>query len=752
MQVRMGLKRRFLRGTNESVVTLRYAHRHLCDCGMNGPQIEIEHTMISNITLNHSHALQQRRAPATRKSRRTYYHLNTVATLFAAICSASVAWANPTIQSIDLNPNPLIAGQSFAMVVAASPDVTQASATIDFHRSKSSSLQFSLTLQGTNWVASRVIPSDLDLRDNKDEAKVRVIVLDAQGHRDEKLFQANVIVPPVTAAFSGGILTVTGDDTDNAIVVSRDAGGNLLVNGGSVPISGGVSTIANTTLVRVFGLKGNDSITISDANGPMPPSSLFGGEGDDILTGSNNADDLDGGPGNDTLVGKGGADRLFGGPGNDTLIGGQGVDQLFGGEDNDQLVWNPGDGNDLVEGENGDDTLVFAGSNITENIAVAANGQRVLVLRDVGNIVMDCAGVEHVIVRAVSGSDVVTVNDLTGTEVKEVVVDLAAGASGDGLKDTVIVNATANDDHLTITGHTNQVTVAGLTATVKVINGEPANDEVIVNGLAGADVIDASAVEAGAIDLTLNGGQGDDTLIGGAGDDLLNGGTGADLMIGNAGDDAFVWNPGDANDTIEGGAGNDTLLFNGANIAETIDIAANGSRLRFVRNVASIVMDCNEVEVIKFNARGGADQITVNDLTGTGVTTVNLDLAQTPDTTTGDGATDTVIINGTNGEDVVVIAGATSVTGLPATINITGAESTDQLIIRLLDGDDVGQAGDLQLNAITLTIDGGKGADVLIGSPNNDTLLGGEGDDVLTGGPGQDVLDGGPGANVIIQD
>ena len=100
-------------------------------------------------------------------------------------------------------------------------------------------------------------------------------------------------------------------------------------------------------------------------------------------------------------------------------------------------------------------------------------------------------------------------------------------------------------------------------------------------------------------------------------------------MLG-AGDDTFVWNPGDGSDVVEGQDGIDTLLFNGANIAENIDISANGGRVRFTRDIGNITMDLNGVEQIQFNALGGADNITVNDLTGTDVTQVALDLAATP--------------------------------------------------------------------------------------------------------------------------
>ena len=83
------------------------------------------------------------------------------------------------------------------------------------------------------------------------------------------------------------------------------------------------------------------------------------------------------------------------------------------------------------------------------------------------------------------------------------------------------------------------------------------------------------------------------------------------------------------------------MVFNGANIDEKIDISANGGRVRFTRDVANITMDLNSVEHINFTALGGADTITVGDLTRTGVTQVNLDLSATPGTRLGDGSADT---------------------------------------------------------------------------------------------------------------
>src|SRR4051794_5806537 len=129
----------------------------------------------------------------------------------------------------------------------------------------------------------------------------------------------------VTATFSAGTLSVNGDSLDNTLTMSRDAAGKLLVNGGAVAVIGGTPTVANTSLIQVFGLGGNDVITLNEANGALPAAHLFGGAGNDVLTGGSGADQLFGQGGNDTLLGKGGQDFLFGGAGGGVLTrGGRG--------------------------------------------------------------------------------------------------------------------------------------------------------------------------------------------------------------------------------------------------------------------------------------------------------------------------------------------------------------------------------------------------------------------------------------------
>jgi Ca2+-binding RTX toxin-like protein len=431
-------------------------------------------------------------------------------------------------------------------------------------------------------------------------------------------------------------------------------------------------------------------------------------------------------------------------------LGDNGDDRAVLGAGDDVFQWNPGDGNDTIEGQDGFDTMLFFGANISENVDIVPNGGRVLFTRDIANVTMDLDDVEGIEFRALGGADNITVGDLSGTDVTRIDIDLRGpNGGGDGAADTVTVTGTQGADVFGVAGDAGGVTVTGLHATVNMFSPEQANDRLTLDGLGGDDVIDASSLEAGAVQLTMNGGLGADTLLGSQGDDLINGGDGDDTALMGAGDDTFVWNPGDDNDTLDGQDGADTMLFNGANIAEEITISANGEGATFFRNIATVRMDLNEVERIDFNALGGADKITINDLTGTDITEVNINLGGD------DGQADTIIINATSGDDVALVfgdSGGVSVVGLSTQVNIVGFEAAnDRIEIHTFAGEDVVEASGLAATGILLTADGGAGNDVLVGGDRADTLSGGDGDDVLIGGDGQDILDGGPGDNVVIQ-
>jgi Ca2+-binding RTX toxin-like protein len=541
----------------------------------------------------------------------------------------------------------------------------------------------------------------------------------------------------------------TGDGSADSVIV------NGTNNADNIQIAGAGASYTVTGLpavVNVTGSEGaNDSLSVNALGGADTVNAAGLPANIVKLT-------VDGGTGGDVITGSQGADIFIGGDGGDLITGGRGDDLALMGAGNDTFVWNPGDGSDVVEGQDGFDTMLFNGANVNERFDLSANGSRLRFTRDVGNIVMDTNEVEQVNLNALGGTDSVTVNDLTGTGVTNVNLNLADSSGGpDGAADSVIVSGTAGADNIVVDDTTaGGVKVGGLAAQVRISNQDPALDSLTVNAGAGDDVVNASGLPGGLINLTENGGAGVDFLIGSQGADLVNGGTGNDTALMGAGDDTFTWNPGDGSDIVEGQAGTDTLQFNGANIAEKIDLSANGSRLLFTRDIASIVMDVNDVERVNFQALGGADRMTVNDLTGTDVHEVNFDLAATAGGTTGDGAADTVIVNGTAGDDVAQVDGDSSgvvVSGLFATVRIRNAEAAnDTLTVSTLAGDDVIAASGLTADAVQLTEDGGDGNDILIGGAGNDNLDGGAGDDVLIGGPGQDVLDGGSGDNILLQD
>jgi Ca2+-binding RTX toxin-like protein len=278
----------------------------------------------------------------------------------------------------------------------------------------------------------------------------------------------------IKASFFPSTLAVFGDDLDNTIITSRDAAGNILINGGAVSINGGQPTVFNTDKIAEFGGNGNDTISLD--NGALPSAQLFGGDGNDVLTGGAAADQLFGGNGNDTLNGGNGDDILFGGAGDDTVVGDKGTDTAVLGAGNDTFIWNPGDGNDAVIGQVGFDTLDFRGANISENIVISANGPGVKFARANGNI--DLNGVERIQFEAQGDhADNITINDLTGTDVKEVAIDLGA----DDQADTVSINATKGQA-ITVTDKNGVVTVSGLASDVTISNFEEDRDHLVING------------------------------------------------------------------------------------------------------------------------------------------------------------------------------------------------------------------------------------------------------------------------------
>ena len=537
-----------------------------------------------------------------------------------------------------------------------------------------------------------------------------------------------------------------GDGQADTVIVNGTNGNDI------------IDVFGTGTSVSVLGLSARVNIShLEAANDTVVVNSLGGADGltaKTLVSGITNLV-LNGGEDNDVILGSQGADTIFGGFGNDRLFGQQGDDRVFMGDGEDQFQWEPGHGNDLIEGQDGIDAILLFGSNANENIDISANGGRTRIFRDIEAVAMDLDDVESIEVRALDGADNIVVGDMSGTDVQRIGLDLRGSIGGsDGQTDSIVVNGTQGDDTININGDSGGMKVHGLTSEVRIFHHEQAHDRLTVNALGGNDTVNSTSLRADSVQLTVTGGLGNDTLFGGESNELFLGGDGSDVVLMGAGDDISVWNPGDDNDTIEGQDGIDTLTFNGANVAENIAISPNGSRVQFTRNVASVVLDLNGLENIAYFGLGGADVIVVNDLAGTGVAEVNLDLSGPGGG--GDSQPDSVIVNGSAADDAVFIVGnasGTFVYGLAAQVNIYGAETNnDRLVINSVGGNDVVDGSGLQMGGIGLTVDGGENDDIIVGSDGVDVLFGGDGDDVLFGGPGVDVLDGGSGDNIIIPD
>ena len=477
----------------------------------------------------------------------------------------------------------------------------------------------------------------------------------------------------------------------------RSAFNRIVVRGASGPDALSINerngVFTNTEATRLFGNTGNDLLRSGSAG-----ERLFGGIGNDTIAGKRGNDLIEGGAGADAINGGDGNDTLRGGTENDAIEGNRGDDTGLLGAGSDSFRWDPGDGSDVVEGQDGDDgadTLLFIGADVAESFDVSANGERVRFFRDVANITMDLNDIEFIDVQALGGADNAVLNDVSGTDLKTVAFDLEAaigGGRGDGAADSVTVDGTNLVDDIQITAIGSVVEVNGASAELQIDHSEAANDKLTVNGLGGADTITGGPGLAALIQLVINGGTEVDVLTGGDGPDRIVGQQQNDSMFGGDGNDTLVWNPGDANDLVEGQAGNDTMEFNGAAGSEAFEASAVAARLRFTRNVGNIVMDVGGTETVDLRALGGADTAVVNDLTGTDVTKADIDLAAAIGGGAGDGEADAITVNGTNGPDNVTVAangGVVDVTGLFTAIGISHSEvANDLLAIKTLGGDD----------------------------------------------------------------
>lgn len=505
---------------------------------------------------------------------------------------------------------------------------------------------------------------------------------------------------------------ISGNRVDSLAVEGTSANDTFIFDNGSVSINGQLAPampgVANLTLK---GLEGQDTYFV---NGSGPFTSLTlqgGGPGDgDIanLTGSGLA------AANVTL---GGASVITGANLGTVNLPGIATANLT----------------------NGAAAINVSGTGTGESFQVTPTGANTATIGITGyGTTLNTTNAGALTLIPLGGVDSVTVHG-----------NVANNTVAIGLGATTTVAIDANKLINITSAGTELLTVLGLegndTFTVTGGAGAPLS----IDAGAGDDIVNASAATDGII---IHGGEGNDTLTGGAGvdhifgdagNDVITGLGGADQLFGGDGSDTFIWNSGDGSDLVEGGTGTNILSVTGSAAAQAFALSANGARLS-VGIAPGVAIDAAGIQQLNLVGNGGADSLTVNDLSTTDVRLVNADFGPAG------ASTHSIVVNGRQLSDNILIttpgANTVKVAGLAYDVNLSGVTTGDSLTVNGNGGNDIISAVAGVEAAIKFTLDGGAGDDTLSG---DGTLLGGDGNDTLTGGAGNNVIDGGAGNDLI---
>ncbi|WP_141243668.1 calcium-binding protein, partial [Pseudomonas indica] len=301
---------------------------------------------------------------------------------------------------------------------------------------------------------------------------------------------------------------------------------------------------SDSQIVKGYG--SSSLLTVSDDEG-------------NFISGGNGNDHIDAGTGNDTVQGDQDDDVISGMTGNDFLLGGEGNDTLYG-----DGVRNPKyfsytplekDGHDLLLGGEGDDYLVGQGGRDT---LFGGLGKDKLFGDERWNET-----------NGLTPSSLLNDDYLDGGEDD----DYLEG----GGKDDVLIGGSGNDN---LWGDAGTVFLKGESHGQDTLDGGDGDDTLwggggqdVLKGGNGADFLHGDSddlAEPFHADDRLDGGDGDDGLWGYGGNDTLIGGAGNDWLAGEdqkstgnisstlSGDDYL--DAGDGDDILIGGNGNDTLL------------------------------------------------------------------------------------------------------------------------------------------------------------------------------------------------
>ncbi len=283
-----------------------------------------------------------------------------------------------------------------------------------------------------------------------------------------------------------------------------------------------------------FGTDDSDELTVgysSEGRG----GSLFGGNGDDLLSGLSGRDYLEGGDGQDHLQGQAGADTLRGMAGEDVLTGGEGNDYLEGGLGADSYGFVKGDGFDRIVDVHGLNQIVIDGLPLAAVRQVAPGSNTYL---------SDDERIRLVLTDADKGTRNLSIE--YGQNDRILIEDYRPEAFGLRLEDYQEPEAAAEPELNPVLGDLKPVDTDAFTEGEQVDYDQWGNVRV-------TDKLEADREDR------LFDTDGNDHLQGLGGNDNLRGTHGGhDRLDGGAGDDVLHDDKGD--DTLIGGTGSDRLL------------------------------------------------------------------------------------------------------------------------------------------------------------------------------------------------
>ena len=552
---------------------------------------------------------------------------------------------------------------------------------------------------------------------------------------------------------------------------------------------GGVAEDTLRNIENVWGGSGNDILS-----GDALANQIDGGAGDDLLAGGGGLDQIQGGTGTDTVtfaastnpvvlslnryvavaVTIGGAaagtvrdvENIVGGAGNDVLAGDALANRLDGGGGNDTL--RGGAGNDVIDGGAGLDTADFADMTLPVVVTLAGasfaqvtvGGQAEDQLRNI-EAVIGGSGADTL----AGGTNAETLNGGGGN-------DTLRGAGGNDTLDggAGVDTADYGDKTLAVAVVLNGATAATVTVG-GVAEDTVANVEFLIGGTAGDSFTgdgQANQFDGGAGNDVLSGGAGNDMLIGGAGLDTLDGGTGLDtasfaekaagvVVTLNGGTNATATVGGVAEDTLRnieniiGGSAADTLVGD----AQANVLSGRGGNDTLDGGAGLDTADYGEktaAVVVTLNGATNAAAIVGGVAEDTLRNIENITGGSGNDVLAGDGAVNVLL--GGLGDDVLSGGGGLdTLNGGAGTDTVSFAGTTQPVVLTLAGAVQAtafvgGAASDLVASIENVT--GGSGSDVLTGDAAGNLLIGGAGDDTLAGLGAADTLDGGDGIDTAI--